>query len=313
MEETVTMRAAVVDGFGPADTLRVERLPVPVPGPGEVLVRVGAAGVNAIDWATRAGHGVGLPHLPAVLGWDLAGTVTATGPGADRFAVGDRVYGMPRFPDLAGAYAQYAAAPQDELAPVPAGVGITEAAALPMVVLTAWQTLFEHGGLRPGQRVLVPGAAGGVGHVLVQLAADAGAEVIGTASARNREFVLGLGAVEVVAHDMVRDVKDVDLAVDLMGGAEFFRLLDVVRPGGIVVTLKGEGPDHRRAAAQHGVRTGFTYVRPDAAVLGQAAPLIASGRVRPAVERVFPLAEAGHAHALGEQGHVRGRLVLDLS
>ncbi|MFJ5261674.1 NADP-dependent oxidoreductase [Streptomyces sp. NPDC088387] len=308
-----TMRAAVIDGHGPADTLRVDRLPVPEPGPGEVLVRVGAAGINAIDWATRAGQGVGVPSFPAVLGWDIAGTVAAAGPGAGRFAVGDPVYGMPRFPALAGAYAEYAVAPEHELAPIPAGLEPVAAAALPMVVLTAWQTLFGIGGLSAGQRVLVPGAAGGVGHIVVQLAADAGAEVIGTASARNRDFVLSLGAKEVIAHDMVRDVKDVDLAVDPMGGAEFFRLLDVVRPGGIVVTLKGEGPDHRRVAEQHKARAGFTYVQPDAAVLERAAPLLASGRLRPAVERVFPLEEAAQAHALGEQGHVRGRLVLDLS
>lgn len=312
MTEQATMRAAVIEGFGPADTLRVRDLPVPVPGRGEVLVRVHAAGINAIDWATRAGHGVGVPRFPAVLGWDLSGTVAATGPGAGRFAVGDAVFGMPRFPGPAGAYAQYAVAPEDELTRTPPEIGHLAAAAVPMVALTAWQTLFQHGGVRAGQRVLVPGAAGGVGHVAVQLAADAGAEVIGTASARNREFVRGLGAADVISHDMVREVKDVDVAVDPVGGAEFFRLLDVVRPGGIVVTLKGEGPEHREAAEQRGVRAGFTYVRPDAALLGdRIVPLLAAGRLRPSVERVFRLDEAAEAHALGEQGHVRGRLVLD--
>jgi NADPH:quinone reductase-like Zn-dependent oxidoreductase len=220
---------------------------------------------------------------------------------------------MPRFPALAGAYARYAVAPEAELAAVPDGLEAVAAAAVPMPALTAWQSLFELGGLEAGQRVLVAGAAGGVGHLVVQLAADAGAEVIGTASARNRDFVLSLGAKDVVAHDMVREVGNVDLAVDPMGGAEYFRMLDVLRPGGIVVTLKGEGPQHRRAAADKGVRAGFTYVRPDAAVLGRLAPLLAEGRLRPHVERVFPLEEVAQAHTLGEQGHVRGRLVLDLS
>ncbi|MFJ5776461.1 NADP-dependent oxidoreductase [Streptomyces sp. NPDC093094] len=307
------MRAAVIDGFGTPDTLHLADLPVPRPGPGEVLVEVAAAGVNAIDWASRAGRAVGVPSFPAVLGWDLAGTVAATGPGAGRFAVGDAVYGMPRFPALAGAYAEYAVAPETELAAVPGGLTMVEAAAVPMPALTAWQTLFELGGLTAGQRVLVAGAAGGVGHIVVQLAADAGAEVIGTASARNRDFVLSLGAKEVVAHDMVREVGNVDLAVDPMGGAEYFRMLDVVRPGGIVVTLKGEGPQHRRAAQEHRVRAGFTYVQPDSGVLDRLAPLLAEGRLRPHVERVFPLGEAAQAHELGEQGHVRGRLVLDLS
>ncbi|MFI9153576.1 NADP-dependent oxidoreductase [Streptomyces sp. NPDC053367] len=314
MEQATTMRAAVIDRLGPAaDTLRVTDLPVPRPGPGEVLVRVAAAGVNAIDWATRVGRGVGIDAFPAVLGWDIAGTVAATGPGAGRFAVGDAIHGMPRFPALAGAYAEYAVAPEDELAPVPAGLAMVEAAAVPMPGITAWQTLFRHGGLTAGQRVLVAGAAGGVGHLVVQLAADAGAEVIGTASARNRDFVLSLGAKDVVAHDMVREVKNVDLAVDPMGGAEYFRMLDVVRPGGTVVTLKGEGPQHRRAADEHGVRAGFTYVHPDAPVLDRLAPLLAEGRLRPHVERVFTLDEVAGAHELGEQGHVRGRLVLDLS
>ncbi|MPY41180.1 NADP-dependent oxidoreductase [Streptomyces phyllanthi] len=308
------MRAALIDDFGPAEVLRVGRVPVPVPGPGEVLVRVRAAGINAIDWATRAGHGVGLPAFPAVLGWDIAGTVAATGPGADRFTEGEAVFGMPLFPAPAGAYAEYAVAPEAHLARTPPATGHVAAAALPMVALTAWETLFGHGGLRAGQRVLVAGASGGVGHVAVQLAADAGAEVIGTASARNREFVLSLGAKEVVAHDMVREVMDVDLAVDPMGGAEFFRLLDVVRPGGVVVTLKGEGPEHRRAAEEHKVRSAFTYVRPDGAVLEEKiAPLLSAGRLRPFVDRTFPLDEVAQAHALGEQGHVRGRLVLDLS
>ncbi|MET9734972.1 NADP-dependent oxidoreductase [Streptomyces sp. NPDC006458] len=308
----MTMRAAVIDGFGAPDRLRLAELPVPEPGPGEVLVRVAAAGVNAIDWLSRAGRGVAVESFPAVLGWDLAGSVAATGPGAGRFAVGDRVYGMPRFPALAGAYAGYAVAPESELAPVPEGLEYVEAAALPMVVLTAWQTLFEHGGLTAGQRVLVPGAAGGVGHVVVQLAADAGAEVVGTASAGNRDFVLSLGAREVVAHDMVREVKGVDLAVDPMGGAEWFRLLDVVRPGGVVVSLKGEGAGQAGAAEARGVRAGFTYVRPDVGVFERVSALLGARRLRGHVHRVFSLDEVSQAHVVGEQGHVRGRLVLEL-
>ncbi|MGA5407983.1 NADP-dependent oxidoreductase [Streptomyces lavendulocolor] len=309
------MRAAVIDAFGAPDALRVRELPVPRPGEGEVLVRVHAAGVNAIDRATRAGRGVGVERFPAVLGWDVSGTVAATGPGVRRFTEGDAVFGMPRFPALAGGYAEYAVAPEADLAAKPDGVGHAEAASLPMVGLTAWQTLFEHGGLRPGHRVLVSGAAGGVGHVAVQLAVDAGAEVIGTASPANHDFVRSLGAHRVVDYRTVplqKEVGDVDLAVDPMGGAEFFRLLDVVRPGGIVVTLKGEGPDHRRTAQDHGVRAGFTYVHPDGPVLGRLAGLLAAGAVRPVVARTLPLDEVAAAHASGEDGHARGRLVLDL-
>ncbi|MFC8914628.1 NADP-dependent oxidoreductase [Streptomyces sp. NPDC057116] len=309
------MRAAVVGSFGGPDTLRVRNLPVPEPKEGEVLVRVHAAGVNAIDWATRAGRGVGVEGFPAVLGWDVSGTVAATGPGVRRFTEGDAVFGMPRFPSLAGGYAEYAVAPEGELAAKPDGVDHVVAASLPMVGLTAWQTLFEHGGLRPGHRVLVSGAAGGVGHIAVQLAVDAGAEVIGTASPANHDFVRSLGARRAVDYRTVplqKEVGDVDLAVDPMGGAEFFRLLDVVRPGGIVVTLKGEGPDHRQTAQAHGVRAGFTYVHPDGPVLDRIAGLLSAGAVRPEIQRVFRLDEVGQAHALGEEGHVRGRLVLDI-
>ncbi|QGV82577.1 NADP-dependent oxidoreductase [Streptomyces ficellus] len=309
------MRAAAFDAFGGPDTLRVRDLPVPVPGEGEVLVRVHAAGVNAIDRATRAGRGVGVERFPAVPGWDVSGTVAATGPGARRFTEGDAVFGMPRFPALAGGYAEYAVAPETELARKPDAVGHVVAASLPMVGLTAWQTLFEHGGLRPGQRVLVSGAAGGVGHIAVQLAVDAGAEVIGTASPAHHDFVRSLGAHQAVDYRTVplqKEVADVDLAVDPMGGPEFYRLLDVLRPGGIVVTLKGEEADHRQTARAHGVRAGFTYVHPDGPVLERLAALLEAGSVRPEIQRVLPLEEAAAAHALGEDGHARGRIVLHL-
>lgn len=308
-----TMQAAVIDGFGAPGVLHTAQQPLPVPGEGEVLVRVHAAGVNAIDWATRAGQGVGVPAFPAVLGWDISGTVTALGPGTTRLRVGDAVFGMPRFPGLAGAYAQFAVADENELALKPAGVDDIVAASAPMVVLTAWQTLYEHGGLHSGRRVLVQGASGGVGHIAVQLAAAAGAEVIGTASAANHDFVRSLGAHEVLEHDAVgRAAKDVDIAVDPRGGSDFHRLLDVVRPGGIVVTLKGEAQGHRVAAEARAVRAGFTYAHPDRAVLEQAAPLLTDGSLRPYVQEVLPLTEAARAHEIGEQGHVRGRLVLDL-
>jgi NADPH:quinone reductase-like Zn-dependent oxidoreductase len=312
---TNTMRAAVIDAFGPADTLRLTDLPVPVPGDGEVLIRVHAAGLNAIDWASRAGQGVGISAFPAVLGWDLSGTVVtaaaSTGPRA-----GDEVFGMPRFPGLAGAYAEYVVAPADQVVRKPDHIDHRTAAAAPMVGITAWQTLFRHGGLARGQRVLVHGAAGGVGHVAVQLAVDAGAEVVGTASARNHDFVAGLGAKQVVDYttERVEDVvRDIDLVVDTRGGAGSRRLLDVLRPGGLIVTLKGQDDLLDAAARERGLRTGYTYVSPDAEALADIARQLAEGRLRIALEQAFPLEQVAAAHALGEEGHVRGRLVLDVS
>jgi NADPH:quinone reductase-like Zn-dependent oxidoreductase len=306
---TNTMRAAVIDAYGPADTFRLTDLPVPVPGDGEVLIRVHAAGLNAIDWASRAGQGVGVSAFPAVLGWDLSGTVVA-GPRA-----GDEVFGMPRFPALAGAYAEYVVAPADQVVRKPDHIDHRTAAAAPMVGITAWQTLFRHGGLTRGQRVLVHGAAGGVGHVAVQLAVDAGAEVVGTASARNHDFVAGLGAKQVVdyATERVEDVvRDIDLVVDTRGGAGSLRLLDVLRPGGIIVTLKGQDEKLDAAARDRGLRTGYTYVSPDAEALADIARQLADGRLQIVLEQAFPLARVAAAHAVGEAGHVRGRLVLDV-
>ncbi|HTI26362.1 MAG TPA: NADP-dependent oxidoreductase [Kutzneria sp.] len=311
---TNTMRAAVIDAYGPADTLRVTDLPVPAPGDGEVLIRVHAAGLNAIDWASRAGQGVGVGAFPAVLGWDLSGTVvtatSGTGP-----QPGDEVFGMPRFPALAGAYAEYVVAPADQVVAKPAHVDHRAAAAAPMVGITAWQTLFRHGGLTKGQRVLVHGAAGGVGHVAVQLAVGAGAEVVGTASARNHDFVTGLGATQVVDYsaERVEDVvRDIDLVVDTRGGAGSRQLLEVLRPGGIIVTLKGQDDELDAAARERGLRTGYTYVSPDAEALADIAAQLADGRLRIVLEQTFPLDQVALAHAVGEEGHVRGRLVLDV-
>jgi NADPH:quinone reductase-like Zn-dependent oxidoreductase len=239
--------------------------------------------------------------------------VTAAGPTGPQ--PGDEVFGMPRFPALAGAYAEYVAAPADQVVPKPDHVDHRTAAAAPMVGITAWQTLFRHGGLTRGQRVLVHGAAGGVGHVAVQLAVGAGAEVVGTASARNHDFVTGLGATQVVDYtaERVEDVvRDIDLVVDTRGGTGSRQLLEVLSPGGIIVTLKGQDDKLDAAARERGLRTGYTYVSPDAEALADIAAQLADGRLRIVVERVFPLAQVAAAHALGEEGHVRGRLVLDV-
>ena len=308
------MRAAVMDRFGPPDVLRVTELPVPEPGHGEVLVAVHAAAVNAIDWKTRAGRGVPVERFPAVLGWDISGTVVASGPGTSRLRQGDEVFGMLRFPQLAGAYAEYVAAPEAELARKPASIGHREVAGA-MVALTAWETLFEHAGLEPGQRVLVHGAAGGVGHVAVQLARWADAEVIGTASARNREFLLGLGAREVVDYTVtpLEDaVRDVDVVVDTRGGEDFYRLLGVLRPGGVIVTILGEHSGQGAAAKARGARVGFTRVGPNGATLARLGELLGDGRLRINLDRAFPLDSVAEAHAVGDRGHVRGLLVLDV-
>lgn len=305
------MRAAVIERFGPPDVLQVRDLPEPSPAPGEVLVRVHAAGVNPIDWFTRAGTGVPVPAFPAVLGWDIAGTVVEAGPG---LPAGTSVFGLGRFPALAGGYAEYATVPAGELAVKPDTVDYVTAAAAPMVALTAWQSVFTHGRVAAGQRVLVHGAAGGVGHIAVQLAASTGAHVIGTASARNHDVVAGLGAAEVIDYataPVEAAVLDADVAIDPIGGETARRLLDTLRPGGVLVTLKGRDPDLERAADAAGRRLAYTYVAPAGATLAQLAEWLAGGRLRVRVDQVLPLDRAAEAHARGERGGLRGRLVLD--
>ncbi|MGF6898416.1 NADPH:quinone reductase-like Zn-dependent oxidoreductase [Nocardia sp. GAS34] len=310
------MRAAVIDRFGPPEVLHIVELPVPQLSAGEVLVRVHAAGVNAIDWLSRGGDGPGGADFPVVLGWDVSGTIAALGEGVTGLAEGDEVFGMLRFPSLAGGYAEYVAAPADQVIIKPGNVDHHVAAGAPMAGITAWQALFRQAGITPGQRVLVHGAAGGVGHVAVQLAKLAGAEVIGTASARNHDFLTELGADQVIDYNdhRVRDeVSDVDVVIEPRGGADFLDLIEVVRPGGVIVTLKGERPEYRDPLTARGVRGGYVYVGPDRQALSEIARTLGDGALRIEIERTLPLAQVATAHTIGEAGHVRGRIVLDLT
>jgi len=195
-----SMSAVVQHQFGGPQVLRLEQVPRPRPLPTEVLVRVHAAGVNPVDWKTRAGSGmagvVGEP--PFVLGWDVSGVVEQVGYGVTTLAPGDEVYGMPWFPRAAGGYAEYVTAPSRQFARKPSTVGHAQAAAVPLAALTAWQVLVDTARVEPGQRVLIHAAAGGVGHFAVQLAKHLGARVIGTASARHHDWLTGLGADELV-------------------------------------------------------------------------------------------------------------------
>lgn len=306
------MRAAVIDAFGGPEGIRVRPCAIPEPGAGELLVRVYAAGINPIDWLTRAGRGVDVPAFPAVLGWDLCGYVVLAGPGRGRFAPGAFVFGLSRFPGLAGAYADYAVVPEGDLALAPGGIDPSGVAAAPMAALTAWQSLYQLARVTTGQRVLVHGAAGGVGHIAVQLAKARGAEVFATASPQNHVFVSSLGADHVIDYrtDWIgKRARDLDVILDPLGGPEFAKLVRALRPGGTIVTLKGRDPAHD-AAVRAGVRVAYTYVAPNGATLEQIAGLMADGTVRVHVERTFGLDEIGEAHAIGEQGHGRGKLAV---
>jgi NADPH:quinone reductase-like Zn-dependent oxidoreductase len=306
-----TMRAIWQDRLGGPDVLELTERPRPEPAPTEVLVRVTAAGVNPLDWKTRRG-GAFLGRPPFTVGADVAGVVAAISEGVTRFAVGDRVFGMPRFPHEAAGYAEYVTAPSRHLAPIPSRLGDVEAAALPMAALTAWQSLVDTAHLQPGQRVLVHGAAGGIGHLAVQIAKAHGGYVIGTARASRHAFLRELGVDEVVdhtRHEPASAVRDVDVVLDLVGGTTAARSLPALRDGGLLIGVSS-GTDAAHAAAAGRVRVTYLLVEPDHHALEAIAALAADGTLRVHVSRTLPLAQAARAHEIGEAGRTRGKLVL---
>jgi NADPH:quinone reductase-like Zn-dependent oxidoreductase len=300
------MRAVVMHETGDPDVLRYEEVERPEPGDGEVLIKVRAASVNAIDWKYRRGFAP--KELPVVLGNDVSGTVEVSL--ADGFAEGDELFGFA----ASGGYAEFAAAPATVIAKKPTGVSHEQAAAIPVAGLTAWQALFDRGGLERGQTALVAGAAGGVGHFAVQFAKLAGARAIGTGSSRNRDFVLGLGAeqyVDYTQEEVAQAVSGIDVAFDTVGGETTQSLLPTLREGGILVTIAGAPPTE--AAGERGVRAELLLMSPSAGQLTRIADLVAAGDVRVELADVMPLTEVQRAHELSESGHTRGKIVLTVA
>ncbi|MGW6787579.1 NADP-dependent oxidoreductase [Streptomyces chartreusis] len=313
MSTVNTMRAISQDVLGGPEVLKEVQIERPAPRPNEVLVRVRAAGVNPTDWKHRENGGF-LGEPPFVLGWDVSGVVEAVGIGVAAFRPGDEVFGMLPYPFGHGSHAEYVIAPVRALTHKPSVIGHTEAGALPLVSLTAWQALTEHSDVRPGQRVLIHAAAGGVGHVAVQIAKARGAHVIGTASAGKHEFLRGLGADEVIDYretDFTEAVKDVDVVLDTLGGETSVRSLRVLRPGGVVVSILPVGSDEFGEEAERlGVRAVRMLLDADRAGMQAIAELVEQGKLRPEIAGTFPLADAAEAHALGETGRTTGKLVL---
>ncbi|MEW2548518.1 NADP-dependent oxidoreductase [Streptomyces sp. NPDC047002] len=319
MSSEETMRAVVQDALGGPEVLRQGRVARPDPLPTEVQVEVHAAGVNPVDWKSRAGGGIAglLGEPPFVLGWDVSGVVSEVGFGVHTLKVGDEVYGMPWFPRPAGAYAEYVTAPSRHFALKPRSIDHDRAAAVPLAALTAWQVLVDTAHVEKGRRVLVHAAAGGVGHFAVQIAKHLGAHVIGTASAAKHDWLRSLGADEVVDYTSVRFedvVSDVDVVVDLVGDetdATSTRSLVTLRRGGILVAVpSGASPDLAERAAARGVRASAFLVEPDGPALARIAELIDLGAIRVEVADVLPLDSAAEAHRRGEQGRTRGKTVL---
>jgi NADPH:quinone reductase-like Zn-dependent oxidoreductase len=309
-----TMKAVRIHSYGGPQVLVEENVPMPKPSSGEVLIEVHAAGVNPIDWKVREGYGKGwLKHkLPLILGWDVSGVIKELGSGVKGFKKGDEVYGkLDTGHD--GAYAEYTVSNTENISLKPRTLDHVHAAAIPIAALTAWQSLFDLANLSAGQSVLIHAAAGGVGHFAVQFSKWKGAKVIGTASARNEEFVKKLGADMVIDYTtkiFEDEISSVDCVLDTQGGEVLNRSLRVLKKGGIVVsTLSEPSADD---LARYGVRSSHVLARSDSRQLMQIAELIDKGDVRPVVETILPLAEARRAHEMSQTGHVRGKIVLKI-
>ena len=313
--EMELMKAVRIHDYGPPEVLQYEDAPRPKPAPGEVLIRVHAAGVNPADWKVREGHLRQLVQnkLPLILGWDLSGVIEEVGanPAANgRFKKGDEVFSKPDT-SRDGAYAEYIVVRESEVALKPKSLHHVYAAAVPLAGLTAWQALFDAAKLQSGHRILIHGAAGGVGHYAVQLAKWKGAHVIATASTKNHDLLRKLGADETIDYTTQKFesiVRDVDVVLDTIGGETQERSWQVLKKGGILASLV-QSPSEQKAKAI-GVRAAFVWSQPNGNELDEIAVLIDSGNLKIVLDRILPLSEARRAHELSQSGHARGKIVL---
>lgn len=309
-----TMKAIRMHGYGGLDVLSYEEVARPEPGADEVLVRVRAAGVNPVDWKIREGLGKEWfgHQLPFIPGCDLAGVVESVGPKVKGLQPGDAVYGFVNL-KRCGVYAEYALATESEVIRKPETLDFVQAAAVPVAALTSWQALFEIAQLVAGQRVLIHGAAGGVGSMAVQLAKAKGAWVAGTASARNTQFLRDFCVDQVIDYQAVRfeeAVRDLDVVLDTIGGDTQARSFGVLKKGGVLVSTVSEPEE--ALCTEFGVQGVMFLVQPSATQLAEIAQLIEAGKVRPYVETILPLTEARRAQELSQTGHTRGKIVLEV-
>jgi NADPH:quinone reductase-like Zn-dependent oxidoreductase len=307
-----TMMAWRVHEFGPPEVMKFERVPWPEPGPGEVLVKVEAAGVGPWDGWIRAGKSALPQPLPLTLGSDLSGEIVATGPGVSGLRVGDQVYGVTN-PQFLGAYAEHALASAAMVSNKPASLTHVEAASVPVVSVTAWQALFDHAQLKAGQTVVIHGAAGNVGSYAVQLARRAGVQTIATVATDDISFVRDLGASTVIDHrteHFEEHVRDADAVIDLVGGETQIRSFQVLRRGGKLISSVSRPDQH--LADRHGVEAAFFLVHVTSSYLAEIARLVDGGKLKINVGAVLPLADAREAHLMLERvrPQPKGKIVL---
>lgn len=307
------MKAVRIHEYGGPEKLVLEEIPIPAIAPDDVLIKVYASGVNPVDWKIREGlrKNAFPSELPLTLGWDVSGVVEAVGAEVTDLKKGDNVYTRPNI-GRNGSYAEYIAVKASEVAIKPKTIDHVTAAGIPLAALTAWQALFDYGKLQSGQKVLILGASGGVGSFAVQFAKWKGAHVIGVCSSKNVDFVRSLKADQVIDYKTEHYqniLKDVDLVFDAVGGEAKTHAWKVLKEGGSFVSITGK-PDDTDPAAK-GKHAFVFLVQPNKEQLTQIAGLIDSGVVRPVISTVLPLAEAGKAQEMLQQGlNTRGKIVL---
>lgn len=310
MSTSIT-KAIRVHQYGEADVLQLEEIVRPEPLAGEVLIHVRYAGVQPIDWKIRKGwmQSVFPMTFPYIPGFSISGIVEKVGSGVTQFQAGQAVFGM----TFSGAYSEYTISKINNLVPIPEGVSLEDAVMITSGASTAWKALFSEGGLQAGQKVLIHAAAGGVGQFAIQLAKWRGAEVIGTASTGNVEFVRSLGANQVIDYQKTafeEVVNDVDLVVDAAGGDTLERSWSVVKKGGTLVSLVQ--PLSQEKARDLGIQVHFNTGEVTVENLRTLAQLMADGTIKAEIEKIYPLYEATEAHKKSESGHARGRILLQV-
>lgn len=308
------MKAVVLHSFGAPEVMTVEQRPIPVPQDDEILVRIRAASINPVDYKIRSGKypTVKQSDLPIVLGRDFSGTVESVGANVQTVRKGDAVYGM--LGRNRGSYAEYAIARATEFAASPSNLDFVHAAAAPLAALTAWQGLFDQGRLQAGQKVLIHGGAGGVGHFAIQFAKARDAWVATTCARDDADFVRGLGADLAIDYKNQRfdeEVHDLDLVYDLIAGETQERSFSVLKRGGTMISTLQE-PDHDKAAEKQ-LHVARYLAEPNAAQLAEICGLIEHGEVRPEVTKTYLLDEVAAAHHFLENEHPRGKVVLEIA
>jgi len=309
-----TMEVVMIDKFGSREVMKFRKLPIPTPGPNEILLKVKAASINPVDWKIREGQfpAIKSDKLPYVLGRDVSGVAEACGTETSGHQKGDEIYAMLGFDR--GAYAEHVIVKPNEAAPKPRSIDHLAAAGVPLAGLTAWQGLFRYGELKAGQRVLIHGGSGGVGHFAIQFAKAKGAHVITTVSEKHIEFVREIGADEVIDYkkqkfeDMAREV---DMVFDLIGGETRKRSWPVLKKGGILVSTMME--PFQEKMREFGVRAAHYTVQENGEELREIGSLIDAGKVKPKISKVFDFHEVRSAHEYVEKGDTEGKVVLKVA